>query len=461
MAYEKTAWKDEVRSRPGVYTITDNGDGTYTITPTGSVEQPGTPLSAANLNKMENELEALDSGKVDKVSGKQLSTEDYTTTEKNKLAGLSNYDDTTAFNTMVRADAAGEDGKSQLYKVVNGMRENIDPVSSGGSAQDIEDIENLVYPKITVLGFANTAITLTSGTKTITVTPDSTGNITAAVPLLGTWTITSTYSGTTYTKTVVCSELGGEYTVVINQTWTNIQSLVRSGTFSQYYSVGDQFTIRYNGNDTLWDVVAIDVAIPADNTKTHSVTLMPHNCLESLMFDNKEPNNSDSSRKSYGNNRYLYSNIRQWLNSSAAAGSWYSNQHSADAAPDYATTKAGFMSYFDSDFLAVIGKTKIKTVKASVDGGSYEEMANEYFYLPSTTEVGLANENNIAEGTLFPYFDSNDKRIKQYSGSNKWWWLRTPYSGYSYYVRGVYTDGSLYSNVACYSGGVAPACNII
>jgi hypothetical protein len=35
------------------------------------------------------------SGKVDKVSGKGLSTNDYTTSEKNKLAGLSNYDDTS------------------------------------------------------------------------------------------------------------------------------------------------------------------------------------------------------------------------------------------------------------------------------------------------------------------------------------------------------------------------------
>lgn len=32
--------------------------------------------------------------KVDKVTGKGLSTEDYTTAEKTKLAGLSNYDDT-------------------------------------------------------------------------------------------------------------------------------------------------------------------------------------------------------------------------------------------------------------------------------------------------------------------------------------------------------------------------------
>ena len=40
------------------------------------------------------DLTTLLSGKVDKVNGKQLSTEDYTSVEKTKLAGLSNYDDT-------------------------------------------------------------------------------------------------------------------------------------------------------------------------------------------------------------------------------------------------------------------------------------------------------------------------------------------------------------------------------
>lgn len=39
------------------------------------------------------DVETLKESKVDKVEGKQLSTEDYTTAEKSKLAGLSNYND--------------------------------------------------------------------------------------------------------------------------------------------------------------------------------------------------------------------------------------------------------------------------------------------------------------------------------------------------------------------------------
>lgn len=47
---------------------------------------------------LQDELQGIKdvvNAKVDKVNGKQLSTNDYTTPEKQKLAGLSNYDDST------------------------------------------------------------------------------------------------------------------------------------------------------------------------------------------------------------------------------------------------------------------------------------------------------------------------------------------------------------------------------
>ena len=48
----------------------------------------------------ESELNTKIETKVDKVSGKQLSTEDYTTAEKSKLASLSNYDDSELRNLI-------------------------------------------------------------------------------------------------------------------------------------------------------------------------------------------------------------------------------------------------------------------------------------------------------------------------------------------------------------------------
>lgn len=73
-------------------------------------------MSYNSKYKGEEVEEILDSvgGKVDKVDGKQLSTEDFTTALKNKLNGLSNYDDTeisqaveklrSDFDTLVNGD---------------------------------------------------------------------------------------------------------------------------------------------------------------------------------------------------------------------------------------------------------------------------------------------------------------------------------------------------------------------
>ena len=63
----------------------------------------------------------------------------------------------------------------------------------------------------------------------------------------------------------------------------------------------------------------------------NSVTLITDKIPFLLAFDAIEASNSDSNRRSYGNNRYSLANLLQWLNSNAAAGKWYSAKHSADA----------------------------------------------------------------------------------------------------------------------------------
>lgn len=46
-----------------------------------------------DISTLKQDVEDLKTNKVDKVEDKQLSTEDYTTAEKNKLKRLSNYND--------------------------------------------------------------------------------------------------------------------------------------------------------------------------------------------------------------------------------------------------------------------------------------------------------------------------------------------------------------------------------
>ena len=218
---------------------------------------------------------------------------------------------------------------------------------------------------------------------------------------------------------------------------------------------------------------------------SNSVTLITEKIIQNMAIDAAEPNNSNSDRQTNGNNRHIYSNILQWLNSNAAAGEWYSAKHSADASP---TTKgtdvtdnpytswAGFLAMLDTQFVAKLLDTTLTVVKSAIDGGGYETFTAKMF-LASNTEVGFANENDIAEGTKLSLFtdyasriaypteecvNNSDNTDSDLSTSNGWdWWLRTPSYLSSYFVHCVSLDSTLGGRRAC-AGlfGVRPLCNL-
>ena len=218
---------------------------------------------------------------------------------------------------------------------------------------------------------------------------------------------------------------------------------------------------------------------------SNSVTLITEKIIQLMCSDAKEAGNSNSDRKNYGNNRHIHSNILQWLNSNAAAGKWYSAKHGQDAPPTNANVWdnyneydawAGFLAMIDPKFVAELMETTLTVVKSSTDGGSYETFKTKMF-LASTTEVGLANENGIAEGKLLALFSNDASRVayptaecvnnSEYKNSSLatskgwYWWLRTPYSSLAYGVRYVYSDGTLHGyNAYDGDGGVRPLCNL-
>ena len=51
--YERTYWKDHVRTPDDTYNVKSNGDGTSTITPAGKVMQQGTPQDQTHFNNLE------------------------------------------------------------------------------------------------------------------------------------------------------------------------------------------------------------------------------------------------------------------------------------------------------------------------------------------------------------------------------------------------------------------------
>jgi len=58
MAYQRIKWEDEVLQHPHRYEETDNGDGTIThIKAPGEIIEPGVPVNATNLNRIEEGLQ--------------------------------------------------------------------------------------------------------------------------------------------------------------------------------------------------------------------------------------------------------------------------------------------------------------------------------------------------------------------------------------------------------------------
>lgn len=130
-----------------------------------------TAMSSTSVNPVQNKTikeyvdniaKTLDTNKVDKVNGKQLSTEDFTTALKTKLESIGNYDDSTLaesleelrrdFNTLVNGDTStsidsyndlisffeGVNDSSKFKAIIASLEQTIN-----SKQNQIDDLENL------------------------------------------------------------------------------------------------------------------------------------------------------------------------------------------------------------------------------------------------------------------------------------------------------------------------------
>ena len=160
---------------------------------------------------------------------------------------------------------------------------------------------------------------------------------------------------------------------------------------------------KYNGQPVVFKI--------ADKNHTgypsNSITLITDKIISFKVYGEKESGN--------GNNNYKYSILLQWLNSSGGSN-WYSSKHGADAPPNTNNAtynpydnEPGFLYNFSADLRNAMLNTTVKVARHSSDGGGSEQVSSKIF-LASTTEVGLANEAGIQEGSKLALFDGNESR---------------------------------------------------
>jgi len=252
-------------------------------------------------------------------------------------------------------------------------------------------------------------------------------------------------------------------------TWLEVQQLSRDGKGEEYFEVGDQFMVDYDGTPQLCNIIAINQDTPTDALYPYSITLQFHDILLNVMVDAAEPSNPNADRKTGGNNRYIHSGIKQWLNSSDTTFAWVS-KHAYDVAPTGTPyTGSGFLKLLDQDLVAVLGAVDKQVAKATLDGGGQDLFSDKVFLLSPKEVYGV--DNGVITGEVtYPYYSkmaaaATDAavawRVKYLETIATDWWLRSPSISFPARTKLVLTTGGIFQTNAINNLGITPAFVIV
>lgn len=177
----------------------------------------------------------------------------------------------------------------------------------------------------------------------------------------------------------------------------------------------------------------------------------------------------------YGDNRWHKSAYRQYLNSDAAAGGWWTPQDEWDMKPDQADTVPGFLAGFSDDFKAALTRVKVVTYGNTVTDDGSAVVTYDKIFLPSLQEIYCSPQVS-GEGTYWPYWkertgaktpqalwqtyplritrDLAQRTVGRYVR------LRSAGRGYGSYAFYVHSSGYVDDWNAIYAIRCAPACEM-
>ena len=186
------------------------------------------------------------------------------------------------------------------------------------------------------------------------------------------------------------------------------------------------------------------------------------------------------SRVVYGSGRWKESAIRQWLNSSAAAGAWWTPQNGWDRPPSVHGSVRGFLAGCDSDFLNILETVTVTTALNTQEGfAETTETTQDKIFLPCL-ENWYINPQLAGEGDEWDYYKALAQEaglagkfqqgqtyeiLKKYrvdaTTSAVTVWLRSCNRGDASNAWYVYNSGTVNSNLyAYYALRGCPACII-
>ena len=297
----------------------------------------------------------------------------------------------------------------------------------------------------------NQQITISNGTNSITCNFDSEGKATIQVSWIGAINITCSNGTDTVNTTVQINE----FNITINKTLSFLTIVTFSdGTdeeilamvqahyddkikLSDYWAIGDTRTVTlsamsatYVGEShssqdvqlTIIDFDHDDLVTPINGKTKAAISVQLKNCLNTKGYMNSSNTNSGGWEESAR---------RKWCNDI-----FY------NAIPSI--LRNGIKQVIKKNY-KVYNSNNITTT-------------SDYCFLLSETEIFGEKKYSIdsTEGTQYEYYKTSSNRIKQVSGSNYYWWERSPYGSGSSYFCDVNGAGSASGDYASYAYGLAP-----
>ena len=114
----------------------------------------------------------------------------------------------------------------------------------------------------------------------------------------------------------------------------------------------------------------------------------------------------------YGWNRWKTSALRQYLNSAAGVGNWWTAQDEWDIRPDELANKSGFLAGCPEGFADAIKKVKVVTYPNTVyddTGGNTPDITYDKVFLPSLEQMFI-NPQKSGEGEYHEYWKRRSGR---------------------------------------------------
>lgn len=272
-------------------------------------------------------------------------------------------------------------------------------------------------------------------------------------------------------------EAGTYYFTIKNDSWGGNNGKIVQFILAEALTEGQQIRKRSGAYNAAIENCTLGIFTSgADRTGTELAFTVETSSSGTNLGDTDGTGNCNHwNRVVLGYNRWKTSAIRQFLNSTAAAGGWWTPQNKWDVKPAYADNRDGFLKGYSDEILHYLQITKVITAQNTVTETGEMDITYDRVFLASLEQTYITPQI-AGEGEYWEYYKRLLGRTSPASTGQTYArlikydinarttartrWLRSASRGGAYGVWFIYPSGNVSSGNASNGFRVAPCLRI-